>query len=210
MTRSRKAQSGFTLLEMIVAMVLSALVSMIGAMALGAGADFYARSGLRQHSYADLKAAERSLRTEWEARGATVALTPTTLEFDTTTPASVRALPGLTSVRYRCEEAGGGRFQLERQVKAVDAQWRSPETTDRANGLQSADRTQPMGPEVMSSALRGCGFAALSSKLSANGQSQPSWVDLWNAKDAPPQLLRLQLDSDLGALPAMVFVARKR
>ena len=83
-----QSQGGFTLLEMVVALALSALVSLIGAMALGAGADFYTRSELRLRNHADLRATERLLRVEWASRTGNVQLTADAVEFDTATPVS--------------------------------------------------------------------------------------------------------------------------
>lgn len=203
-------QSGFTLLEMIVAMALSALVSMIGAMALGAGADFYARSGLRQHSHADMRAAERTLRTEWESRGSSVVLTPDGVEFDTTTPVTSMPLPGAARIRYQCQPDQKGRFTLTSQTLPAVGEFGRPTSAGAARVRANAGPDGGAQESPVVAGLTECGFAALQNRTDNAGRVTSAWVESWSSKERSPQLLRVKLVGELGDMPSMVFVARRK
>jgi len=185
-------QGGFTLLELVVALALSALVSLIGAMALSAGTDFYARNASRLHAHDAMRAIERTLRMEWEFRAANFGLTRDGIEFDTTTPASVSPSPGVAHVRYKCHKDGDGRYELTGQTTPV------PAGTDR--DVQS---------NLLIAGLAACELSALQSRLDDSGKLSSAWVDSWSPKDSPPRLIRFKLIGELGEMPAFVFVARK-
>jgi prepilin-type N-terminal cleavage/methylation domain-containing protein len=204
-----QSQTGFTLLEMVVALALSALVSLIGAMALSAGADFYMRSELRLQNHVDLRATERSLRVEWESRTGNVQLTGDAVEFDTATPVSSVFPPGVARVRYSCQPNGGLRTMLvHRTIRIVD--------DDKGGGVGAKASKSPMGesdtvspkPVELLKGLSVCKISALSSQPSLSGKNVPVWLESWNAKDLPPRLLRLKLVSASGELPHIVFVAQ--
>ena len=206
-----QSQAGFTLLEMVVALALSSLVSLIGAMALAAGADFYTRSELRLHSHADLRAAERSLRVEWESRTGNVQLTGDAVEFDTATPVSGAIPPGLARVRYSCLSNSGLGFVLVHKTIRIDVD-------EKKNVAGAQTLKSPMGesdiaspkPVELLKGLSVCRFSALSSRPSGYGKKIPVWLESWNTKDLPPQLLRLKLMSASGELPHIVFVAQRQ
>lgn len=206
----RRHQGGFTLLEMIVAMALSALVSMIGAMALSAGADFYARSGLRQHSHADMRAAERTLRTEWESRGSSVALTPDGVEFDSTTPVASMPLPGIARIRYQCQLDPNGRFTLTSQTLPATGLLGQSMSAGVARGKAKSEVDAVVHESTVAAGLTECGFAALQKSTDNAGRVTSAWVENWSSKERSPQLLRVKLIGELGEMPSMVFVARGR
>jgi len=198
-----RQQTGFTLLEMIVAMALSALVALIGATALGAGADFYARSGLRLHSHADIRAAERAMRTEWETRGSSVSLTADVIEFDTSTPVMRLPNPGVVSIRYQCQPDGEGRFKLVSENRPVVA---DPGRSARAG---SANGQDPGAVQTLVAGLTECSFSALQNRVDEAGRASTAWVDTWSSRDRSPQLLRVKLAGQFGDIPSMVFVAMR-
>lgn len=185
-------QSGFTLLEMMVAMALSALVSLIGAMALAAGADFYARSGLRQHSHDSLRAVERTMRLEWESRGSEVILRKDSIEFVTVTPVSASTATAIARVRYHCQRDAGDRFTLMGHVLPS----------------VGTDQQEEAAGEAMLAALTVCEFSALQNRTDDKGRVTSVWVPSWSGRDAPPRLMRAKLLGQHGDIPAMVFVAR--
>jgi prepilin-type N-terminal cleavage/methylation domain-containing protein len=192
-------QSGFTLLEMIVALTLSALVALIGALALGAGADFHARSTQRQQSGSALRAIERALRTEWESRAKSVSLTSGGIEFDTATPVASGLMPGIARVTYQCEGAPDGRFKLT--SRTTPAPGASGQTVNPSDAQVKVD--------VWETGLTQCAFSVLQSRKDDRGRDMSAWVRSWSASDQPPQLMRAELTGDLGDLPALVFVARR-
>lgn len=198
-------QTGFTLLEMIVAMALSALVALIGATALGAGADFYARSGLRLHSHADIRATERTMRIEWETRGSSITMASDVIEFDTTTPVTMLATPSVATIRYQCQSDGDGRFKLVSETKPLMADPGRSDPADSANGPGPGTRM----PQILVTGLTECGFSALQNRVDQAGRVSTAWVDSWSSKDRSPQLMRLKLTGRFGDMPSMVFVAMR-
>ena len=205
-----QSQAGFTLLEMVVALALSALVSLIGAMALGAGADFYKRSELRLHNHADLRATERTLRVEWATRTGNVQLTGDAVEFDTATPVSDAIPPGLARVRYSCLPNGGLGFMLVHKTIPIDDDEKVGVTGAKTSKppMDESNIASPKSVELLKG-LSVCKISALSSQVNQSGKNIPTWLESWNTKDIPPQLLRLKLVSASGELPNIVFVAQR-
>jgi prepilin-type N-terminal cleavage/methylation domain-containing protein len=206
-----QSQAGFTLLEMVVALALSSLVSLIGAMALSGGADFYGRSELRLHNHADLRAAERTLRVEWESRTGDVQLTTDTVEFDTATPVSGATSHGLARVRYSCMPNAGLGFMLVHKTIPLNDDDKGE--VAGAKALKSTnselDIVSPKSAELLKG-LSVCKLSALSSRPSQSGKNIPVWLDSWNIKDPPPELLRLKLVTASGEWPNIVFVAQRQ
>ena len=225
---------GFTLLELIVALALSALVSLIGAMALGAGADFYSRHQQRLAQHADVKAAQRMLRVEWQARAKWVQVHSDSLEFDTTVPTSNPPQLGLGRVRYRCILGADGRFGLTREagagvgnpiggasvgpVQAASASTGSAVaaglaaaalgTGGSAAAAQATSAAGPLSePEMLLGGLSICAFSALQMDENAKGKAPVRWVSDWLATNQPPRLVRVKWVGDGGDLPHTVFVA---
>lgn len=207
--RSRRNQNGFTLLELIVAIALSALVSLIGATALGAGADYYSRTEARLHHRVNVKAVERALRTEWAARGGSVQLSNDAVEFETTIPVSETPPLGVARVRYECQGNHTTGYRLTHQtwpkIKKPDDSALHAGTT-----LPSRDVRQGEVQRIdLLTGLRNCQFSALQSRMSESGRAVSKWVVLWDEKARAPQLLRLKLTGDFGDLPQFVFVAQR-
>ena len=105
--RMRRRAGGFTLLELVVAMALSALLALLGAQALSMALDHMRRSQAEQREQEDTRAALRVFAREWAAReGRVSAQGGTELAFDTREPIFLQ-LPGpVARVRYRCESSG--------------------------------------------------------------------------------------------------------
>ena len=57
--------------------------------------------------------------------------------------------------------------------------------------------------------LSACAIEALRRVTDSKGRTTQVWVRQWSDKEAPPELIRLQLLGDWGETPAAVFVARK-
>ena len=62
MMQRRTQQTGFTLLELVVALAISALVALMGASAMSMALDFYQRNAQRSTARESIRAAERILR----------------------------------------------------------------------------------------------------------------------------------------------------
>lgn len=190
----RTAQHGFTLLEMIVALALSALVAMIGAMALNGSIDSYTRSNVRRHSHEQLQATERALRLEWGNRGRSkVLLADNRIEFDANTPVLTTVRIGVARVRYRCEREENGNLRLRSEIITPQ---------------KAESKTEPI-TETWMSGLKECEITALQRSTDDKGKASAQWVKVWSDKVAPPELIRLHVQGDWGPLPPMVFLTRK-
>lgn len=189
---------------MIVAIALSALVSLIGAMALGASTDFYARSGTRLQGRADMRSAERMLQIEWESRSGKVVLTGDALEFMTTTSVGMLPLPGVARVRYQCQPGEDEKITLTNEVLPLPAPAGAPPEPVATANAASVARVEPLV-----AGLSACAIEALRRVTDSKGRTTQVWVRQWSDKEDPPQLIRLQVLGDWGETPAAVFVARK-
>lgn len=193
----RTSQHGFTLLEMIVALALSALVAMIGAMALNGSIDSYTRSNARRHSLEPLSITQRALRLEWENRGRSrVLLADNAIEFDANTPVLTTPRMGVVRVRYRCEKEDSGTLRLRSEII----------TTTTTTKIES--KTEPI-TETWMTGLKECEITAFQRTISEKGKVSAQWVKAWSDKVAPPELIRLHVQGEWGASPPMVFLTRK-
>lgn len=193
------AQAGFTLLELIVALAVSALVALVGASALSGMLDFQHRSARRSDARADVRAAERIVRHEWASRAGVVRTDGSFLEFDTLYPYGAGpAAPVLARVRLACMPAADDQLQLLHSVSAL------PEVA--APGA-SAPAPQWQDGQVLASGLRSCAFSLLAQVRQPDGRTQPRWQAQWEGPDAP-QLMRLALSGLRADMPAQVYAAR--
>lgn len=226
--RQRRPARGFTLLELVVAMVLSALLALLGAQALSMALDHMRRSQAEQREQEDTRAALRVFAREWAAReGRVSAQGGTELAFDTREPIFLQ-LPGpVARVRYRCESSGaaGEGFTLVHEAfepppAAAPAPPLPPGTTATLPGLPppappGAGRPalrppEPVAREVLRSGLAGCEFALLRQNTAPDAKEKSSWVSAWEANQSPPpRLARVRWDSPRGEMPAAVFAAQK-
>ncbi len=215
--RTRR-QQGFTLLELIVALALSALVAMVGTVALSMSSDFYARNHARAQARESVRAVERILRHEWAGRGLRVDSDGAMLEFDTVhplqLPAGATSLPPplpLARVRYRCEPppptavAGRGGWSLVYQVFALPP----PATMRNLMDNTPPPKTESSTPTVLASQLQVCAFSFLLQSVNAQGQPEPRWVKRWDPTQPPPALLRLALSGLHSDVPPVVYTAER-
>ena len=190
-------QRGFSLLEMIVALALSSLVAMIGAMALNGSIDSFTRSNARRHNHEQFQATERALRVEWSNRGRSrVLLAENAIEFDANTPVLPAPRAGVARVRYACEKAEDGSLRLRSEIV-------SPKPAASA-----AASTVPAS-ETWIGNLRECEITAFQRTISEKGQVSAQWVKTWSDKIAPPELIRLNVQGEWGRVPPMVFLIHK-
>jgi prepilin-type N-terminal cleavage/methylation domain-containing protein len=198
-------ESGFTLLELMVALAISAVVAVIGASAMSTSLDAYSRNSERARSRDEVRGAERILRHEWTTRGLQVRGTATTLEFDTLHPVmgSPGAEPAIARVEYACEAAEGqSGMALVHRVRARPA----------SNPAPSSQQPPQPGPllatSVLASGLRMCAFSYLTRLPNREGKPIPTWQARWEQPRQPPDLLRLGLSGVRDDMPALVYQAR--
>lgn len=211
MSRSpRQRQGGFTLFELIIAMALSAVLALIGAAALSAGADFYGRAHRVMKEHESFRATERIVRHEWQGRGAKIQATTqgTQLSFETSQVAFLQEVRGVSFVRYRCEAQGDAGFRLLHEA------FQRPMNLS-AGGVSGAESAAPPPPklllqEVLLERLAQCEFSLLGAVQGADGKATPAWLTQWEDTTVAPLLLRLKAVGQRGELPPWLFVARKR
>lgn len=194
-------QTGFTLLELMVALAISAVVAVIGASAMSTALDFYGRNNDRARSREEVRGAERILRHEWTTRGMAVKGSATTLEFDTLHPVmgTPGAAPVIARVEYACETAeGGGTMVLVHRVKTL--------AVATTNNRQPAPTL--LDTSVLASGLRMCAFSYLTRMPNREGKPIPTWLAKWEQLRQPPDLLRLGLSGVRDDMPALVYSAR--
>lgn len=204
--KSARCQSGFTLLELVVALALSALVSLIGAMALSAGTDYYSRSGLRLHYQANVKATEKTLRVEWKTRGKDVQLSAEAVMFDTATPVAALPFVGIARVRYACTGDRTAGYKLTHQTWSMLG--RNEDNVASEPWVRDGRQGEAQIIDLLTG-LSSCQFSALKNRRDNSGRSISEWVISWAGKERAPQLLRMKLTSDFGDLPHFVFVAER-
>lgn len=198
-----RAQAGFTLLELMVALAISAVVAVIGASAMSTALDFYGRNSDRARSRDEVRGAERILRHEWATRGMLVKGSATTLAFDTLHPVMGKpgAAPAIARVEYACETpADSSTMVLVHRVRALTAATTTNNTSQQPPAL--------LDTSVLASGLRMCAFSYLTRLPNREGKSIPTWLAKWEQLRQPPDLLRMGLSGIRDDMPAVVYRAR--
>lgn len=227
----RPTQHGFTLLEVIIAITLASLATLLGASILRMGGDFYQRAHAYIGEQQELRGALRLIRQEIQAvpKG-TVGLRGNAAQIDLLSEkpplASGRVKPTLISLG--CMETAPGRYALvhlmriepgqhqqkqlaEAQLKAELAQLMP---TPGATAVQPPPLPQPLlaegGPqepvyeqEVLMRALTQCSFAYLARD---EKQRVAVWLEEWGMeKKVMPLAVSLRVATTKGLLPAVVI-----
>lgn len=196
-------EGGFTLLELMVALAISAVVALIGASAMSTALDAYGRNGERARSREEVRGAERILRHEWTTRGMAVKGSATTLEFDTLHPVmgTTGAGPAIARVEYACETAeGASTMALVHRVRTLPPAAASATARPQAPTL--------LDTQVLATGLRMCAFSYLTRLPNREGKPIPTWLAKWEQPRQPPDLLRMGLSGVRDDMPALVYKAR--
>lgn len=197
MQRTRQ-QAGFTLLELVVALAVSGLVTLLGASAMSMALDFYQRHGQRSSVRESIRASERILRHEWSGRGQLMASDGLSLEFVTAYPVLRKPQPGLelALVRYVCESAAGGGRALVHYAAPAPAEGRRALETPRWSETR-----------VLATGVQACAFSFLTEVREPGGETRPRWLSQWKDPNHMPDLMRLAL-SGHDDMPAVVYPTR--
>lgn len=219
------SQHGFTLLEVIVAITLASMATLLGASVLRMGGDFYERAHIYLREQQELRGTLRLLRQEMQAipKG-TVGLRGNASQVDLLSEkpplSSGRTKPTLLSIG--CMETTPGHYTLAHlmrveagqsaqvvaaQLKAELAKLGSPGATVAPPLPPPPPDGGPLEPtyeqEILVSSLTQCGFSYL-----ARDEKEPvaAWLDEWGMdKKVLPLAVRLRLATDKGALPPVVI-----
>lgn len=204
MTYRRVRQGGFTLLELIVALAVSALLAVAGAAALSTVIDVYHRSSQRVEARENTRAIERVLRHEWSGRGRVVKSDGHMLDF-ITAPALTDPLTenfSLAQVRYSCEFAAPDDLVLKRSARTI-----IPGAIGTNGELDAVELAKEVQVQMLASHLKSCSFSFLVQQRTEDGKRIPKWVSKWTQDAAAPTLMRLAISGVRSDLPPVVYQA---
>lgn len=189
-------ESGFTLLELMIAMTISSLIAVVGAASLSTVSDFYSRGAASHNAREDIKSVENILRHEWSGRGLSIALTSDRIVFNTTSPLSAPSKNTAASVEYRCIKDDSGSIQLIHRSGKI-----SP-------GLDVSGEFNNADQNILATNLRLCSFSTMGTSTDDKGRPIYLWMNNWNKNRPPPTLLRIEIQGASGEIPPIVFIAK--
>lgn len=222
---ARRAQGGFTLVELLIAMTLAALIVALGADILRTGMDFYQRAHQHIRQQQEMRGFFRLLRQELQggARKVTpLGGQPGWFAFSTQTLPQSLNWPGRNQVLLTCRTGEGGNVELVHGIQLTRTAIANKLAHERilAGVLEEPsdvvsppvpteeDAAAPYHEEVLVNGLTGCVFSFLV-RVPNPDSPQPvaAWVDEWpQGKGGPPPLaVRVQLTLPGGGLPPVVI-----
>lgn len=211
-TPYRKSQTGFTLIELIIAMTLAALVVALGTGILRMGVDFYYRSHEYIHRQQEVRGFLKLMRDELQgATKGTLALSgdATQLSFTTDNTPIGLGRGGLNKTMLECRPSEEGQIVLMHriQVKNTTDETPPPKTTAKTKTTQGDVTEYEEEPLVHKLTL--CAFSFLLREVkegsSKEVSSKASWIDDWREKKDAPLAVRIQLTLPAGRLPPVVI-----
>lgn len=204
----RRQQSGFTLLEIIIALTLATAAALLAASVLKTGTDFWQRAREFNRQQDEVRGAMRVLRTELGS-GSEFGGTSYEIQYLTTAYPTGAARVGRVKVKLICEDDGENHVRLiHRYIPLLLV---APGMGSTASSTVSAASTQPAEvvedvpeDEVLINNLTECEFNFLGMK---EGAKVAEWMQDW--PEGPfPMAIRLWLGTEQGRLPPNVFVKR--
>jgi prepilin-type N-terminal cleavage/methylation domain-containing protein len=199
---NRASHRGYTLIELLVAITLAAIVAAVGAAVLRAGINYHARATRQLAESEHLRAADRLLGREWSRRVEQdlVALSDR-IEFRTDRLYGAGA-EGAARVRYLCSTSETGAMTLERELLAPGESSQQPAAKLATGAGGSGWRV--LHTEVLLPQLTACGFSYLRSQ-----EGRDARFALWKGEPAQgqpvPRLLRLRLATERGDIAPLVY-----
>ncbi|MFA7240086.1 MAG: prepilin-type N-terminal cleavage/methylation domain-containing protein [Sulfuricellaceae bacterium] len=198
--RNHKSQAGFTLLELIIAMTLAALVVALGASILRMGVDFYHRSHEYIHQQQEMHGFLKLMRDELQgATKGSLALSgdATQLSFTTDNMPIGIGRGGQNKAMLECRPNAQGQIELIHRIQVKKA-------PDDAGAAPPKPTTPEYEEEALVHKLTQCAFSFLlrGEKESA---SKAAWIDDWLERKDAPLAVRIQLTQAAGSLPPVVI-----
>ncbi len=219
----RRAEKGFTLIEVIVAMTLAALITTMGAGILRTGLDFYKRAHDYIRQQQEIRGALRLLRQEIQgASKGRVSLIGDSGQIEFTTDNLPVALgkPGIRKVSMVCQPEDQGGIVLTHRVmpnkpaqaktgEAAAAPDKAPveakKTPVEPDNVQAEAYEAPVEAEALVHQLEQCEFSFLE-KIEKDHKATARWTDVWGEGKTPlPLAIRLRLSTDKFDLPPVVI-----
>ena len=222
----RNSQTGFTLLELIIAMTLAALIVALGASILRMGMDFYHRSHEYIRQQQEVRGFLKLLRDELQgATKGTLTLNgdQTRLNFTTDNMPTGIGRGGLNTVSLECRENEQGQIELIHRmlVKKIPAEEEKvPVEITRPGEVAKPGVAKPQMPkldtlkldssqpefeeELLVHQLSQCAFSFLL-RDDKDGKPKAAWVNEWLEGKPLPPAIRVQLTPPTGSLPPVVI-----
>lgn len=216
MTSCCKPQTGFTLVELMIAMTLAALVVALGSSILRMGVDFYHRSHEYIHQQQEIRGFLKLMRDELQgASKETLALSgdATQLSFTTDNVPIGLARGGLNKAMLECRPSEQGQIVLMHriQVKSTTGEATPPPKTTAKTATQESGVTE-YEEEPLVHKLTLCAFSFLQREEKEGSTSQAkeistkaAWINEWREKKSAPLAVRIQLTPPAGSLPPVVI-----
>lgn len=208
---------GFTLLEVIIALALTSLVALLGALLVRTATDHYARGNAFLGEQEQTRLIARlfnSLSAGLTGKEEPVVGQPFLLELTSDKLPLGMNLPGRQRLRLQCEpdpeskDAAGLRLVLRVIETAAPAPGQAapghpvPITEIDATGKKETFKVI----EVLGRNLRQCGFAYLRLAADKEGAGTGRWEEAWLGEHGrAPLAIRLTLETARGAVPPLVI-----
>jgi prepilin-type N-terminal cleavage/methylation domain-containing protein len=200
MSTPRTSQNGFTLIELIIAMTLAALIVALGASILRMGMDFYHRSHDYIRQQQEVRGFLKLLHDELQgaSKGALVLNgEQTRLNFTTDNMPAGIGRSGQNNVSLECRENELGQIELIHRIllkKAVEEKEKMPE-----KGAAPEYEEEPLVHR-----LSQCAFSFLERDDKAS-KPRAFWTDEWREGKGLPLAVRVQLTPPTGNIPPVVI-----
>lgn len=182
----RKFSAGFTLLELLMAVALATVVSLLGAGMLRLGLEGGRRAAEYMAYRETMRDVWRSLQHDWRRR--------LEREFGVDEGAPIFLHEGGWRIGYVCHGDAQTGFVLVRY------RWQDKDVQT----MKDREEWAAKRGEVLARDLTQCAFAFLEPP---SGDLAPRWRADWREGLPPPRLIRLELATPRGALPPMIFAA---
>lgn len=202
-----KSQTGFTLLELIIAMTLAALVVALGAGILRMGVDFYRRSHEYIHQQQEIRGILKLMRDELQGgTKGTLALNGSAgqLKFTTDNMPVGIGRSGQNKVELECRSNEQGQIELIHRIQVKKTQDESSKGTTKSTGETPEYEEEPLVHK-----LSQCAFSFLMREdkdTSKDSTPKAAWVDDWPEGKGTPLAVRVHLTPAVtGNLPPIVI-----
>ncbi|MBI5937649.1 MAG: prepilin-type N-terminal cleavage/methylation domain-containing protein [Betaproteobacteria bacterium] len=211
---------GFTLLEVIIALALTSLVALLGAVLVRTATDHYARG----NAFLDDQEQTRQIARLFKALGAGLADKqeepvvgqPFLLELTSDKLPLGMNLPGRQKLRLQCEQntETGGESGLSLVLRVIDTTAPVPGARQAsAVAGPAASQADATGKkevfkaiEVLGKNLKQCGFAYLRLASDKEGAAVGRWEEAWlETYGRRPLAIRLTVESARAAIPPFVI-----
>lgn len=202
MSSAQRGQQGFTLIEVIIAMTLAALVSTLGAGILRMGVDYYQRAQEHTRQQQEIRGFLRLIRQELQgaSKGAVVVTGREDQLFYSTDSVPVGAnRRGLKRINLQCRENAPGKIELVHRIEI------KPPAASNAGSSGVAEQGI-YEEEVLVHELTQCHFAfLLSEKPKDKAPTVGHWSEEFREGVDKPLALRIRLRTVKSELPAVVI-----